>query len=43
MFKTLKVGPSYFFLIQLAACSWGSMHSGHLVAFVDKIPFWTDN
>ena len=43
MFKTLKVGPSYLFLIQLTACCWGSMQRGHLVAFMAKIPFWTDN
>lgn len=37
--RTLKVGPSYRFLIQFTACNCGSMQRGHLVAFVAKIPF----
>lgn len=39
MFNVLKRGPSYFFFIQLTACSCGSMHSGQRVALVDNIPF----
>lgn len=31
------------FLIHLTACSWGSIHKGHLEALVVRIPFYTDN
>jgi hypothetical protein len=40
---TLRLLASSFFLIQLRACCWGSIHSGNLLARVVSIPFCIDS
>ena len=42
-FDIFRLFGSSFFLIQLMACCWGSIHSGNLLAFVVRIPFCTDS
>jgi len=42
IFKTFNSFSSLF-LIHCKACNYGSIHKGHLLAFVVKIPFWTES
>lgn len=42
-FCTLRLLFSSFFLIQLRACCWGSIHMGNRLPLTVRIPFCTDS